>query len=168
MGHFGFSYVGTIYLLMLMIPNLFWTQNKPLGYENVVCKENKVLLWFERVGQFLVTPIAVMFSDYNLKPFSPWSVWLIVSFLLMLIYEMSWIHYFRSEHTLEDFYGEYLGIPVPGALLPVAAFFLLSIYGKVIWLAIAVIILGIGHIGIHIQHRMSVRNGQYSSNSCGN
>ena len=168
MGHFGFSYVGLIYLLMLMIPNLFWTQNKPVGYENIVCSENKVLLFLERVGQFLVTPIAVMFSDYNLKAFSAWSAWLIVSFIIMLVYEMSWIHYFRSEHTLEDFYGEYFGIPVPGALLPVVAFFLLSIYGKVIWLTIAITILGIGHIGIHIQHRRNIKSEQYPSSPCGN
>lgn len=124
-----------------------------MGYENIVCNENKVLLLFERVGQFLVTPIAVIFSDFNIKTFTPWSIWLIVSFILMLVYEISWIYYFKSGHTLKDFYGNFLGIPVPGALLPVAAFFLLSIYGKVIWLTIAVVILGIGHIGIHIQHR---------------
>jgi hypothetical protein len=32
------------------------------------------------------------------------------------------------------------------------AFLLLGIYGKVIWLIASVIVLGIGHIGIHIQH----------------
>ncbi len=141
---------------MLTIPNLIWARNKPIGYENIVCNENKILLLFERVGQFLVTPIALIFSDYNIKPFSSWSIWLIISFLLMLLYEISWIHYFRSKHTLADFYGNFLGIPVPGALLPVAAFFLLSIYGKVIWLTIAIIILGIGHVGIHIQHRKNI------------
>jgi len=43
-------------------------------------------------------------------------------------------------------------IPAPGATLPVAAFLLLGIYGKVIWLIISSVILGIGHIGIHMQH----------------
>ena len=51
-----------------------------------------------------------------------------------------------------DFYRPLFGIPVPGATLPVAAFLLLGIYGKVIWLIIASMILGIGHIGIHLQH----------------
>ena len=27
--HFGFSYIGLIFLLMLFIPNFFWTKNKP-------------------------------------------------------------------------------------------------------------------------------------------
>lgn len=152
LGHFGFSYVGCIYLLMLFIPNIIWTKNQPLGYSDIVLNENKVLLAMERVGQVLVTCAAVIFSDYNLKPFSGWSVWLIVSFLLMIIYEINWIHYFNSKRTLKDYYGSFLGIPVPGASLPVVAFLLLGIYGKVIWLVISITILGIGHIGIHLQH----------------
>ena len=31
--HFGFSYVGLIFLVMLIIPNLFWTRNKPKSFE---------------------------------------------------------------------------------------------------------------------------------------
>ena len=46
-----------------------------------------------------------------------------------------------------------LGIPVAGASLPVIAFLLLAVYGKSIPLLIAVVILGIGHIGIHINHK---------------
>lgn len=72
--------------------------------------------------------------------------------ILMVMYEFWWIRYFYSERKLTDFYSSLLGIPVAGATLPVAAFFLLGIYGKVIWMLIAVVILGIGHIGIHWQH----------------
>lgn len=152
LGHFGFSYVGCIYLLMLSIPNILWTKCKPSGYNDVVSNENKILLLFERVGQVLVTCVAVIFNDYNLKPFSLWSLWLIGSFILMIIYEINWIRYFNSKHSLKDFYGSFLGIPVPGASLSVVAFMLLGIYGRVIWLIISIIILGIGHIGIHLQH----------------
>lgn len=152
LGHFGFSYVGCIYLLMLFIPNILWTKYKPSGYNDVASNENKVLLALERVGQVLVTYMAVFFNDYNLKPFSLWSLWLIVSFILMIIYENNWIRYFNSKHSLKDFYASFLGIPVPGASLPVVAFMLLGIYGRVIWLIISIIILGVGHIGIQLQH----------------
>lgn len=87
MGHFGFSYVGLIFLLALFIPNIIWAGKRPQGYTYE--KEN---------------------------------------------------------------YNSFLGIPLAGATLPVIAFFLLGIYGKVIWLLAATIILGVGHIGIHIQH----------------
>lgn len=70
----------------------------------------------------------------------------------MILYELSWIRYFRNEHTEENFYRSFWGIPVPGASLPVMAFLLLGIYGKIIWLIASAIIIGIGHIGIHIQH----------------
>lgn len=29
MGHFGFSWVGFIFLVMLMVPNLFWAKKSP-------------------------------------------------------------------------------------------------------------------------------------------
>ena len=54
---------------------------------------------------------------------------------------------------MQDFYSSLLGIPVAGASLPVIAFLLLAVYGKSIPLLIAVVILGIGHIGIHINHK---------------
>lgn len=85
--HFGFSYVGLIYLVMLMLPNLIWTRNQPKEYEKYVSNENKMLLGFERAGEVLVTCAAVIFSDFNLKPWSPWSWWLVASFALMMLYE---------------------------------------------------------------------------------
>ncbi len=48
--HFGFSYTGLIFLLMLMIPNFVWSKNKPKDYDIYVKNENKVLLLFERIG----------------------------------------------------------------------------------------------------------------------
>ncbi|MGG7177414.1 hypothetical protein ACQPU1_07485 [Clostridium paraputrificum] len=150
LGHFGFSYVGLAYLLMLFIPNLIWSKNQPSDYD--YSNENKVLLVFERIGQVLVTCCALIFSDFNPRTFSLWTFWLIASLFLMLIYEIYWIRYFTGEHTLKNFYRSLYGVPVPGATLPVIAFLFLGIYGKVIWMIISIIILGIGHIGIHLQH----------------
>ena len=150
LGHFGFSYVGLVILLMLLIPNLIWAKRPPAGYSQT--GENKVLLIFERVGQVLCTCCALIFEDFNLSPFTPWSLWLIASFLLMLFYELSWIRYFKGPRTNADFYKSLWGIPAPLAVLPVAAFFLLGVYGRVVWMVLSSIILGIGHIGIHLGH----------------
>lgn len=155
--NFGFSYVGLIYLAMLFIPNLFWTKNKPEDYDKFVKNENKTLKIFESIGQVLVTCIVLIFKDFNIR-FGSWRIiWLAVSFAFMLLYEMFWIRYFRSEKTMKDFYSSLLGVPVAGATLPVIAFLLLGIYGKNIPLIIATIILGIGHIGIHIYHRKEIQ-----------
>lgn len=156
---FGFSYVGLVYLIMLMLPNILWTKNQPKDYEKYVGNENKVLLFLERAGEVLVTCLALIFSDFNLKPWSVWSWWLAASFLLMVCYELYWVRYFRSEKTMADFYSSFLGVPVAGASLPVAAFFLLAVYGRNPALLIAVMILGIGHVGIHLMHRKELDNG---------
>lgn len=57
---------------------------------------------------------------------------------------------------MKDFYSSLFGIPVAGATLPVVTFFLFGIYGCNAFLLITVVILGIGHIGIHIAHRNEV------------
>ncbi|MDF2505147.1 hypothetical protein [Clostridium sp.] len=155
LGHLGFSYVGLIYLLMLFIPNIIWSKNQPIDYDNT--QENKILLLFERIGQVCCTCSVLIFSDFNIDSFSIWSLWLIVSFSMMLFYEICWIKYFINEHTEENFYRSYYGIPIPLASLPVTAFLLLGIYGKVTWLIASAIILGIGHIGIHIQHLKAIK-----------
>lgn len=151
LGHLGFSYVGAIFLLMLFIPNIIWAKNQPKGYSPK--NESKVLSVFERVGEAITVCCALCFADFNLCAWSVWSLWLISAFTCMVLYEIWWIRYFKSERSLKDFYSSILGIPVAGATLPVIAFFLLGIYGKVIWMLIGTVILGIGHIGIHLNHR---------------
>ena len=154
--HFGFSYVGLIYLAMLFVPNLFWTKHKPKDYDEYVKNENKVLRIFENIGQVLVTCIVLIFKDFNVKFDSVWTIWLLISFVLMVLYEIYWLRYFKSEKTMKDFYSSLLGIPVAGATLPVVAFLLLGIYGKNLLLIIAAVILGIGHIGIHLNHKKEI------------
>lgn len=155
LGHFGFSYLGLIFLLLLFIPNILWTKRKPQGYTSG--KENRTLLCLERTGEASTCCCALCFSDFNWHGYSVWSWWLFAAVMLMLLYELWWVRYFRSEMALSDFYSSFLGVPVAGATLPVMAFLLLGIYGKVIWMVISAVILGIGHIGIHVQHRKELR-----------
>lgn len=154
--HFGFSYIGFLFLLMLFIPNIIWTKHKPKDYEKYVVHENKVLLLLERIGQVLVCVIAVTCSDFNLCEPDPWTKWLLLAILAMLLYEGYWIRYFRSEQRMEDFYSSVWGIPVAGASLPIIAFFFLGIYGANFFMLLATILLGIGHIGIHLSHKKEV------------
>lgn len=155
--HFGFSYIGLIFLCMLFIPNIIWARFKPKGYDEIAAKENKILLWLERIGEVAVTCLVLIFEDFNLNSIGLWSLFLFVAVLFMVLYEVYWIRYFKSQRTLQDFYKGLLGIPVAGATLPVIAFLFLSIYGKNIFLLIAVGILGIGHIGIHLTHKKELK-----------
>lgn len=153
-GDWGFSYIGLLFLLMLFIPNIIWSKRMPQGYTSK--KENKILLFCERLGEGLTCCCSLVFSDFNIHKWTTWSLWLIAAFILMIMYEAWWVRYFRSERKLSDFYSSFFGIPLAGATLPVIAFFMLGIYGKVVGMLIATLILGIGHIGIHIQHKKSI------------
>ena len=83
--HFGFSYVGLIFLAMLIIPNLFWTKNQPKDYDKYVGNENKILLMFERIGEVLVSALCLVFSDFNFMPIAPWSIFLFIAVVLMIL-----------------------------------------------------------------------------------
>jgi len=154
--HFGFSYVGLVFLLMLMIPNMLWTKHQPKDYEKYVVNERKSFLILERTGEVMVSALALIFSDFNLRAWTLWSMWLFLGFLAMVLYEIYWIRYFKSEKTMKDFYSSICGVPVAGATLPIIAFFCLGIYGINSFLLVAVVILGIGHIGIHLDHKKEV------------
>jgi len=148
---FGFSYVGTVFLLALFIPNVIWARlARPEGYDP--SSENRVLQTLERVGQVLTVAAAVLFANTNLRHWTPWSWWLVAAVVLMIAYELGWIRYFTSRRTTGDFYRSLLGVPVPLATFPVTAFLLLGVYGHLVPLIVATVVLGIGHIGIHLQH----------------
>ena len=140
MFHFGFSYVGILYLLMLFVPNILWTKYLPEGYEDSAKKENKVLLTFERIGEVLTCVIVLVFYDFNPRK-TIWVTWLVISFVFMILYEIYWIRYFKSEHTMMDMYSSLFGIPVAGATLPIISFVFLGIYGSNVFLLVSVIIL---------------------------
>ncbi len=148
---FGFSLVGLIFLLMLFVPNMIWSKFQPEGYEKYSKNENRTLLIFERIGEVLVTCL-LLFTAIEFR----WSLILGIAFFLMIIYELYWLRYFMGNHTMEDMYSNFLAIPLPGALLPVLAVFILGIYANNILIVISAVILGIGHLGIHYNHRKEV------------
>ena len=150
---FGFSYTGLVFLIMLFMPNFLWAKYKPENYDEYAKNESKILLAFERAGEVAVTCLVLAFSSFNPQGLNPWLLWLAGALLLMVLYEVYWVRYFRSSKTMKDFYSSLLGIPVAGATLPVCAVLLIAVYGKNPFLFAAGIILGIGHIGIHLAHR---------------
>ena len=150
--HLGFSYMSLLFLVLLFLPNALWTRHKPAGYDELTAHENKLLLFLERVGQAAVTCLVLIFSDFDPQGWSFWLLWLLLACAFMALYEVFWLRYFRSGKALKDFYSGLLGIPVAGATLPVLAFLCLAVYGKNAFLFAAVVILGIGHIGVHLRH----------------
>ena len=158
---FGISVTGLIFLIMLFVPNIIWAKiGQPEDYKKYEVKENKVLLAMERIGEVTITVLLLVFSstDPYIKIslegiYLDWRLimW-VMAFVLMILYECYWIRYFRSSKTMKDMYSSFAGFPVAGATLPVIAVLLLGLYSLNIFLIICSVILGIGHIGIHVMH----------------
>lgn len=149
-GTLGFSYIGLLFLCCLFIPNILYALHPPI--DPVTFRENRFFLALERVGQALCTALVLISSDLNLHGFHLRTIWLGIAVFLMLLYLLCWVRYFRGRHVTRDFLRPLLGVPLPLAVLPVCAFLFLSIYGKLLFLGIATVLLGIGHIGITAQH----------------
>lgn len=154
-GNFGFSYIGLIFLACLFIPNLFFGRHQPT--DPITVKENELFLALERVGQALCSLLVLIFDNLNLHGPRWWNAWLGIALIFMVLYLLCWGRYFRGGHLSKDAYRPFLGIPLPLAILPVAALLALGVYGKVIVLIMAALVLGVGHIGITAQHWAAVK-----------
>lgn len=204
---FGFSYIGLLFVVMLLVPNICWAcvQKKACSRKNIKCvmeernassesmeamdevkmqqaeqieevKESKFLQLCERIGQVSVVGISLIFTDFNpiIYVGATWILipsrlyYLAFAFMLMVMYECYWIRYFQSERTQKDLYADFLGIPLAGAVLPVLAFAVLAIYGGNLFLLGSAVILGIGHIGIHLEQykRVLVSENKRTAGSC--
>ena len=163
---FGVGYVGIIFLLMLFIPNIIWTRFQPIGYAEYAKKENKILGALEKVGEVGATILLPIFTDYNFRSkslgnagfyFSYLDLYIVVVLGLMILYEIYWVRYFKSEHTMKDFYRGIAGVPLAGATIPVLALLLLGVSARNELLIPVAVILGIGHIGIHYMHYKEIQ-----------
>lgn len=157
----GFCVTGLVFLLMLFIPNIIWARKeKPAGYKESAQRENKILPALERIGEVLMSVSLVIFTALDPKImmlegfYFEWKIilWL-TAFVLMVLYECYWVKYFRGPQTMADFYMSFAGFPAAGATLPVIACLLLGIYSGNAIVICAAVILGIGHVGIHLMHR---------------
>jgi len=155
MFQFGFSYIGLFYLVMLLVPEILRDGRMPADHRSCEKKESVLLQLPEKLGGVLVCVCVLIFSDFNIRD-TWWTLWLILSLTAMLLYDLYWVRYFRGSRTMQDLYRPFLKIRTPGAVLPVAAFGLLALYGGNAFLLLADILFGIGRIGIHRQHEKEV------------
>lgn len=154
---FGFSWIGLAFLACLFVPNLLFVRDLPAGFEEASRAEPLFLTVPERAGEAAVCVLLLFCAELKLQPWSAWSWWLVAAWAFMALYLTSWAVYFAGPHTLPRLYEPFAGIPLPLAVLPVAAAVLLGVYARSFWLILAGAALGFGHIGVHI---LGSRRGQ--------
>jgi hypothetical protein len=153
---FAFSPLGAAYLAMLFVPNLLWARVRIRETAPASPKESSPLLALERIGQAGTTMAALVAprgDSFGAARF----IFLGASLFAMILYELSWLRYFRTDRTAARLYRPLGPVPLPLAVLPVLGFLLLAIYEKHVFMLGAVVVLGVGHIGIHWQHARRLR-----------
>ena len=139
----GFSIEGLLLVIAVLLPNLlvivFPPQNVPEGPKDA----GIVLTVLERIGQagcFLLPPLS---KDY-FKAVAV-DVWFILTLISIAVYISLWIRYaFKRDY--EYLFKPLLFIPVPMAVFPVCAFAFMAVWIQSLWLGLAVLVLGIGHL----------------------
>lgn len=145
-------YLGFLYIGLILLPNIIYAVLKPN-----IHTENKLLNIFEKAGAILIIISLLISDDFNINYRSNYTLLLILSFILMLMYECFWIRYFFKGRKLVYLYGSFLGIPLAGAVLPIASFFILGIYSKNIWLIVSDMIFAVPHIKISIINKRELK-----------
>ena len=142
--------LGGIITLLVLLPNLLAVFFPPVHVKGepkiTQLKAIKVLTIFERIGQAgcFMTPFFYALTVHS----NAQAAAAIIMAGALGIYYWGWARYLvlgRSEHL---FYRSILGIPVPMAVMPVLYFLLASLLLGSVWLLMASILLGIGHLSI--------------------
>lgn len=136
----GFSVLGLALSLAIFTPSLslVWFPPRPAVPAGVAPRPVTVL---ERAGQALCVTIPAITVGASV---SWW--WFSLVAALVLAYWALWVRYLAIGRPLAALFGPVWGVPVPMALLPVAAFLAGAAWLENPWVAIAAGVLAAGHI----------------------
>jgi hypothetical protein len=136
----GFSLLGLAVALAVLLPSLLLVWFPPTEpWPDVAVP--RILTALERVGQALCVVVpAVVLPGTLVWP------WLIVAIAALAGYDALWGRYLDRGRSLRLLYGPFWRVPVPMAILPVVTFLAAAAWLSNPWLAVAAVVLAIGHI----------------------
>lgn len=140
----GFSLLGTLMALTLLAPSMlmikFPLENVPAGVRDA----GSVFIILERIGQLgCIGILAISKDNFQHVKFGILAALIV---LFIMIYYGLWIRYIVKGQQFKLLWDPLVFIPIPMAVIPVCAFGLAAIWGKSIWLSLAVVCLAIGHL----------------------
>ncbi|RKS86277.1 hypothetical protein DEU37_2643 [Microbacterium sp. AG790] len=136
----GFSPHGLVLSIALFAPSLLLVRFPPHPAPTSVGVPRS-LVALERVGQVLCVTVPVITVGGDVR----WW-WALPVSLLVVAYGALWIRFVAGGCRLDLLFGPVWGIPVPMAVLPVAAFLAGSAWLANPWMAVAAVVLAAGHL----------------------
>lgn len=140
----GFSLLGTLMALILLAPSLLMIKFPPENVPAGVRDAEPIYTVLERLGQLGCLGILVISKD-NFQQMK-FDVIAALIVLFIVVYYGLWIRYIVKGRQFKLLWDPLGLIPIPMAVLPVCAFGLAAVWGRSIWLSIAVVCLAIGHL----------------------
>ncbi|HEY4429765.1 MAG TPA: hypothetical protein VGN87_01880 [Paenibacillus sp.] len=152
----GFSFLGTLIALIILAPSLLMIKFPPENVPAGVRDAGPVYTLLERAGQLgCIGILAISKDNFQQVQFGILPALII---LFIAIYYGLWIRYIVKGRQFKLLWDPLGFIPIPMAVLPVCAFGLAAIWGKSIWLSIAVVCLTIGHLANSWHSYMYAKN----------
>lgn len=147
----GFSPLGLIVSIAVLAPNLILLWRPPVTKP----PETRVpssLEWLERAGQALCLVVPAITLPGRIT----WW-WAIPAVLAIGAYYGLWVRYLADGRRLALLYAPVWRVPVPMAILPVAAFLCAALWLGNLWIAAAAVVLAAGHIPVSLLTSRSAR-----------
>lgn len=149
--------IGGIITLLALLPNLLVVFFPPTTKLTDDPQPNdtrlRIMTVVERIGQ--VGSFVIPFF-YHLTLASVMdAVALAIMIGALALYYAGWIRYLAPGRIEELLYRSLLGIPLPMAVMPVIYFLSASVLLGSIWLMLAAVMLGVGHISVAWLHSRS-------------
>jgi len=106
----------------------------------------ETLEWVGRIGA-LVIPFFYRVEARSMRQV----VALVVMALALLLYYAGWARYFARDRSYALLFEPFLGVPLPLAISPIVYFLAASVLFGSWYLALATVVLGVGHLSISFQ-----------------
>lgn len=139
----GFSITGSLIAAFIFLPNLlfiiFPPENVPEGLKDA----GILFTVLERAGQAGCLVILVLSKNNYISLRN--DIWFILMVLCVIFYYGLWARYAVKGHDFSLGFKPLLFLPIPMAVFPVFAFGFAAIWGKSVYLGMAVVLLAIGH-----------------------
>jgi len=144
---------GGLIPILIMLPNLLWMlfppRGQPEGSVGSTGRLHRLMEILEWVGR--IAALVIPFF-YRIEAQSPRQVVaLVVAALALLFYYAGWARYFLRGRRYALLFDRLLGVPIPLAISPIVCFLAASVLFGAWYLALATVILGVGHVWITLQ-----------------